>query len=48
VHYVQELQKHFTCQFPILSDMGASNESMSATKKIFSRVFYGDYDLKEA
>lgn len=50
---VRKLQKHFTCQYPFLSDLTndvhKGKEEQGTGSKIFSQIFYGDknfYNLK--
>ncbi len=53
----KRVQKHFSCRFPIISDMTQGNDknyisgNMSLITKIFSKLFYSDkdyYKLKDA
>ena len=47
--FVNKMQKHFSCQVPIISDM-FKNDAVKPVEKIFSKIFYGNenfYDLKD-
>jgi ectoine hydroxylase-related dioxygenase (phytanoyl-CoA dioxygenase family) len=47
--YFTAIQKHLSCQVPVLSDL-AKNTAVKPVEKIFSKIFYGDenfYDLKD-
>jgi hypothetical protein len=43
------LQKHFSCQFPSISDF-VKNKVSKSSERFFSTIFYGDpnfYELKD-
>ena len=47
--YFTAIQKHMSCQVPVLSDL-AKNTAVKPVEKLFSKIFYGDedfYDLKD-
>lgn len=47
--FVTKLQKHFSCQVPIISDL-FKNDAAKPIEKIFSKLFYGNenfYNLKD-
>lgn len=43
--WVKNIQKHFTCQFPILSDVGYDRNKHENSYKTFNRIFYGSSDF---
>jgi hypothetical protein len=47
--FVNKMQKHFSCQVPVISDL-FKNDAVKPVEKIFSKIFYGNenfYDLKD-
>ncbi len=46
--FVSKMQKHFSCQLPVMSDMFKSSAA-KPLEQMFSKIFYGNekfYDLK--